>query len=86
MKKQLFTASLFLCSSFFAMPVAAEPLCSDISLVAVYEPEKPEIQKEAGYAVVNLNIRKEPDKNSEIIGQYQKGFGKCFTVCRACVR
>lgn len=57
---------------FFAMPVAAEPLCSDISLVAVYEPEKPEIQKEAGYAVVNLNIRKEPDKNSEIIGKYQK--------------
>lgn len=72
-KKQLFTASLFLCSSFFAMPVAAEPLCTDISLVAVYEPEKPEIQKEAGYAVVNLNIRKEPDKNSEIIGKYQKG-------------
>ena len=57
-KKQLFTASLFLCSSFFAMPIAAEPLCSDISLVAVYEPEKPEIQKEAGYAVGNLNIRK----------------------------
>jgi len=73
MKKQLFTASLFLCSSFFAMPVAAEPLCSDISLVAVYEPEKPEIQEEAGYAVVNLNIRKEPDKNSEVIGKYQKG-------------
>ena len=72
-KKQLFTASLFLCSSFLAMPVAAEPLCTDISLVAVYEPEKPEIQKEAGYAVVNLNIRKEPDKNSEIIGKYQKG-------------
>ena len=72
-KKQLFTASLFLCSSFFAMPIAAEPLCSDISLVAVYEPEKPEIQKEAGYAVVNLNIRKEPDKNSEVIGKYQKG-------------
>lgn len=73
MKKQLFTASLLLCSSFFAMPVAAEPLCSDISLVAVYEPEKPEIQEEAGYAVVNLNIRKEPDKNSEVIGKYQKG-------------
>lgn len=72
-KKQLFTASLFLCSSFLAMPVAAEPLCSDISLVAVYEPEKPEIQEEAGYAVVNLNIRKEPDKNSEVIGKYQKG-------------
>ena len=53
------------------MPVSAEPLPT-VELISVMDAVKPAIPKETGYAVVNLNIRKSPDKNSEIAGKYKK--------------
>lgn len=54
------------------VPVSAEPLPT-VELISVMDAVKPAIPKETGYAVVNLNIRKSPDKNSEIAGKYKKG-------------
>ena len=66
---------IFLCAVMagcLSVPVSAEPLPT-VELISVMDAVKPAIPKETGYAVVNLNIRKSPDKNSEIAGKYKKG-------------
>ena len=55
-----------------SVPVSAEPLPT-VELISVMDAVKPAIPEETGYAVVNLNIRKSPDKNSGIAGKYKKG-------------
>ena len=65
----------FLCAVMagcLSAPVSAEVLPT-VELVSVMDAVKPAIPEETGYAVVNLNIRKSPDKNSEIAGKYKKG-------------
>lgn len=65
---------IFLCAVMagcLSVPVSAEPLPT-VELISVMDAVKPAIPKETGYAVVNLNIRKSPDKNSEIAGKYKR--------------
>lgn len=65
----------FLCAVMAAclsVPVDAEALPT-VELISVMDAVKPSIPEETGYAVVNLNIRKSPDKYSEISGMYKKG-------------
>lgn len=66
------TLLVFACISLLSVPVSAEPLPS-VDLVSVRDAVKPAMPDDIGYAVVNLNIRKEKDKNSEIVGRYGKG-------------
>lgn len=73
MKVKKFLLSLACVSiGFLSVPVSAEPL-STVNLVSVLDAVKPEMPENTGYTVVNLNIRKEPNKNSEIVGRYEKG-------------
>lgn len=73
MKVKKFLLSLACVSiGFLSVPVSAEPL-STVNLVSVTDAVKPAMPENTGYAVVNLNIRKESDKSSEIVGRYEKG-------------
>lgn len=73
MKVKKFLLSLACVSiGILSVPVSAEPLPT-VNLVSVTDAVKPTAPENTGYAVVNLNIRKEPDKNSEIVGRYEKG-------------
>lgn len=46
---------------------------SPSSVKAIRDASIPEPPKNGGYAVVNINIREQPDVNSKVIGKYLKG-------------
>ena len=62
---------------FFSTTVfAADTFVSElptVQIVSIEETNTPDIPTGECYVVVNVNIRKEPSKDSEIIGKYQKG-------------
>ena len=62
-------------SIFGATAVHAETVAelSPVTVLAIRDSSIPEPLEKEGYAIVNLNIREQPDSESKTLGKYQKG-------------
>ena len=62
----------FFSTTVFAADTSVSELPT-VQIVSIEETNTPDIPTGECYVVVNVNIRKSPSKDSEVIGKYQKG-------------